>query len=364
MASPQFPHHEAMIEACKTGRLRQLRKLMKKATQESPVLDAQDPNEGRRRYHQNVATSELFAAAISHSHHSTVRYLRSVRSNFDFGYHYEYKIVEALLISTDIKMLKLIHSYHPHIVTYCADDHCTSILDMAIHRAAGSSDDNHYMPTKTPKDGDPMVLFIHALLDLGAVRSEEFHIGYYTWHVGNELLPAVQNALPVSVLKKMAPWTSCLFFPISAAIQHGNADALEVLLAEEARRRKYWVEHGDPEHERERKLKHARDYVENAKNMNDRRLMAVAQRHLRELEVLDDRIKEEQERKKREDERTTASAAGEDLKDSISETSTCTLSDEKERVAQKKSEMRSRSWFWSRSWSRLRSMCWTSKSKL
>lgn len=365
---PKPPHHEAMVEACKTGRLRQLRKLMKKASQEPHVKEPADGREATTlRYPQEHWKCELFATAISHSRHSTVRYLRSVYPAFDFKYPYSGTIAGALLKSTDVKMLKLIHSYQPHIVTDCADDHSTSILDRACNMAGGSSHANNYVPTRTPKDSDPMVRFIHALLDLGAVRSEEGHCGYYTWRFGNELLPAVSNALPVSVLKKMAPWTNWLFFPISAALTRRNPDALEVLLAEEVRRRKWFVEHGDPEQEREEKLKWARKFVEDAKTMNDARLMAVTERHVRQLEALDVQAKEEQERKKQEESKCARTGAGaEDRTDSISEASTCTSSDEKKRVAQKKREVRSRSWSWpwSWSWSRLLSMCWTNKSKL
>ncbi|KIW21486.1 hypothetical protein PV08_02066 [Exophiala spinifera] len=240
------PHQEAMVEACKAGRLTDLQKLF----EEHDIKGDDDPVTMESFTQQGASkTTRLFVAAISHNQQSIVQYLYSVYPEFNFC---TFSIVEALTKNADIEMYKLICSYNPRVVRYRADDHQTSALSMACEGG----------PQNAP--------LIHFLLDNGATTGG---FGSYTWRFGGELLPAVQNKQPVEIIERLVPTTTHLGFPIISATQRECADVLKVLLDA------HYTRGENPSD-----LSFAQSLLEDAKKTEDKKVIAVAERYVRKWE--------------------------------------------------------------------------------
>ncbi|OQU98132.1 hypothetical protein CLAIMM_03957 [Cladophialophora immunda] len=221
------PHQEAMVEACKAGRLADLQKLFDDAPK----------------------TTELLVVAISHGQQSIVQYLHSVYPKFDFHNGY---IVEALTEKLDIEMFRLICSYAPKVVDFMFDDHQTTVLSKAC------------------EGGPQCVPLINFLLDHGATTGG---FGSLTYHLGEELLPAVQNEQPVEIIERLVPMTSYLWLPIQAATQRKRADALQVLL------NAHYTRGENPSDS-----SYAQSVLREAKATEDKKTIAVAEHYFRKWE--------------------------------------------------------------------------------
>ncbi|KIW70323.1 hypothetical protein PV04_02606 [Phialophora macrospora] len=245
------PHQEAMVEACKTGRMLELKKLfnehhVKNGSQ--PISYYQAEQEGA------PATDLLFKAAISHGQQSIVRCLYSYSTYPTYDFHNPC-IVMALGTTRNIDMLKLICSYCPRIVSYSFDDHMTSMMSLAIAQA--------------PENGP----FIHFLLDHGAIFMND---GGYLVHGRDELGPAIEYNQPIDVIKKMIPKTRFLISPRLMAIDHKRADAVEVLLPEDhARRRQVGMED------------YSQEPLKAAQKTKDKDTIAVVERFIHKVEQQD-----------------------------------------------------------------------------
>lgn len=236
-------HQEAMVEACKAGRLAELQKLFN----EHDVKRGGDPVRYLDATREGAPeTRKLFASAISRGHQSIVRYLHLMYPKFNF---YDATIVLALLERPDLEMLNLIYSYSPQVVRFEFDDHTQSLLSNACRGG----------PDNAP--------FIDFLLDHGATA------GGYTFHFGEALLPAIQYDQPIEIIKKMAPKTPRLGLPIFAAVKRKRADTLELLLNEEQTRS-----------QTPSSLLLARSLLGNAQATEDKRVIALVERYIHNKE--------------------------------------------------------------------------------
>ncbi len=244
------PHQEAMIEACKAGQVAELQNLF----HEHDVKHGDDPIPYWHAAQEGApATSSLFAAAISHGQQSIVQYLRSMYPKFDF---YHPSIIHSLTETPDLEMLKLIYSYAPEIVRFAYDDHATTFLSLACEGGPQNA---------------PVVDF---LLDHGAMGKKGDDYFSYLYHLGVELVPAIQHDQPTEIIKKMVPKTSRLWLPINVAMGQKRADVLELLLNEEENRGTKPSSDGEQE----------QLLLRRAQESEDKKVMAVVERHLRNME--------------------------------------------------------------------------------
>jgi hypothetical protein len=242
------PMQEAMIQACKDGRLDALKTLF-------DDLGAKSSDDSTKHFEAAQeglpATGTLFAAAISHGQQSIVRFLHSKYPTFNF---YTGAVVGALLKRTfDLDMLQLICSYSPNVASFEYSDNMTSILSKAC------------------EGGVENAPFIRILLDHGAFKGGMK--ASYTYRVGAALLPAVQNNQPLDIIKRMASETTQLFYPIFSAIERRRPDALEVLLNARLK-----LDQGDYD------LTLAQQLLGDAQATQDTQLIALMERYIEGLE--------------------------------------------------------------------------------
>lgn len=240
------PHQEAMVVACKAGRLADLQTLF----DEHDVKAGDDPVPYSDPSPKGAPeTAMLFVAAISHGHQSIVRYLHSIYPNFNF--YNGRGILCVITEQLDLDMVQLLYSYSPRLISYAFNDHHRSVLRMACYGG--------------PRYAD----FVHLLLDDGAVPSHE---GSPLWRLGGDLTAALEGNQPTDVIKRMIPKTHYLSTPIYAALQRKRADALGLLLDEDYARR----DHFDPSY--------GQSLLCDAKSTGDEEVIAVVERYVRNSE--------------------------------------------------------------------------------
>ena len=248
------PDQQAMVEACETGRLGDLQRMLKKHDfSEDSNLDGYAG--ASEKVPQLIRL--LFASAISSGHQPIVRYLYSVYPTFEF---YEGSIVQALSQRPDLEMLKLIHSYSPRIIEYEYDDHVTTLLSRAC------------------VGGPEYARFIDFLLDHGATHLD---YGGFTFYFGGPLLPAIQHDQPIDVVKRMIGLTAHLWYPIFAAVERRRVDALKMLLKEEQTRNQV----------PRRNLAVVKQLLDAANATKDKKVIAPVARYYRHEEKRDGRAK-------------------------------------------------------------------------